>query len=254
MVPGYGIMLNNELTDFDAVPGGANEVGPGKRPRSSMTPTLVLKDGQPFMALGSPGGATIINSVAQVILNVIEHKQPIQEAITTPRIYSGFYPDVQWEAGIDQDVILQLMAKGHAFREQPGNIGNVQAVIYDYETGMMYGGADTTREGTVLGVDNVSFTVDQPAEATPVEKGPFSVKVNGYVYPFTAEQLVIEDGISYVQADKLLLGLGADPTQFAQVLVTINGKAFLPIKQVAEDLGYNVSWDGSDNVVSLDEN
>src|SRR5690606_2977248 len=66
MVPGYGIMLNNELTDFDAVPGGPNEVEPNKRPMSSMTPTIVFKDDKPFMTVGSPGGATIIASVAQV--------------------------------------------------------------------------------------------------------------------------------------------------------------------------------------------
>ncbi|NAP01045.1 gamma-glutamyltransferase, partial [Halomonas sp. MG34] len=70
MVPGYGIMLNNELTDFDAIPGGANEVQPNKRPLSSMTPSIVLQDGEPYMTVGSPGGATIITSVTQTLVNV----------------------------------------------------------------------------------------------------------------------------------------------------------------------------------------
>jgi len=150
MVPGYGFMLNNEMTDFDATPGGVNQVEPGKRPRSSMSPTLLLKDGKPFMAVGSPGGPTIIASVAQTIINVIDHKLSIQQAIEAPRIYSSTYPKVRWESGIGQDVILDLLGRGHQFDEEPQNIGNVQAVIFDYITGKMYGGADNTREGTVL--------------------------------------------------------------------------------------------------------
>ena len=81
MVPDYGFMLNNEMTDFDATPGGVNQVEPGKRPRSSMSPTFVLKDGNPFMAIGSPGGATIIASVSETIMNVLDHQMRIQDAI-----------------------------------------------------------------------------------------------------------------------------------------------------------------------------
>ena len=87
MVPDYGFMLNNEMTDFDATPGGVNQVEPRKRPRSSMSPTFVLKDGNPFMAIGSPGGATIIASVSETIMNVLDHQMRIQDAIYAPRIY-----------------------------------------------------------------------------------------------------------------------------------------------------------------------
>ena len=252
MVPGYGFMLNNELTDFDATPGGVNEVEAGKRPRSSMTPTIVLKDGKPFMAVGSPGGSTIIASVSQTILNVIEHNMPIQEAILAPRIFSSSYPNVTWEAGIDQDVVLKLMSMGHAFAEKPSNIGNVQAVIYDLETGKMYGGADNTREGTVLGVDKVTYTTTKPEEAEDTATAPFALKVNGHAYPYTPEQLKVDKGIAYVQADKLLLGLTGKTEGFKQDEVLLDGKAFLPVKKVAEALGYTATWDEK-GIMSLEK-
>ncbi|HZG79728.1 MAG TPA: gamma-glutamyltransferase, partial [Brevibacillus sp.] len=233
--------------------GGANEVEPGKRPRSSMTPTIVLKDGKPFMAVGSPGGSTIIASVSQTILNVIEHGMPIQEAILSPRIFSSSYPNVSWEAGIDQDVVLALMAKGHVFAEQPGNIGNVQAVIYDFETGKMYGGADDTREGTVLGVDAVSYKSSKPEAARLETNSPFTLKVNGHTYPYTAEQKALRKGIAYIQADKLLLGLNGGAQAFKSDAVQIDGKEFLPVKKVAEKLGYSVSWDAKERTIHLEK-
>ncbi|MCK9910631.1 gamma-glutamyltransferase family protein, partial [Microbacteriaceae bacterium K1510] len=187
MVPGYGFMLNNVLTDFDAEPGGVNQVEPGKRPRSSMSPTIILKDGKPFMAVGSSGGPTIIASVAQTILNVIDHKLPIQQAITVPNIFSSAYPEIEWEAGIDQDVMLRLIAKGHRLVNRPDWIGNVQAVIFDPKTGKMYGGADNSREGTVLGVDTVSFIAPKPEAMKAPEKGAFTVTSNGYAFPFSAD-------------------------------------------------------------------
>ncbi|GAX91089.1 gamma-glutamyltransferase [Effusibacillus lacus] len=254
MVPGYGFMLNNEMTDFDATPGGVNQVEPGKRPRSSMSPTMILKDGKPFMAVGSPGGPTIITSVAQTILNVIDHKLPIQEAILAPRIYSSTYPNVRWEAGIEQDVILQLMAKGHVFDEKPENIGNVQAVIFDYENGIIYGGADDTREGTVLGVDRVSFRMLQPQSAPQREKGPFNLQVNGAQYPYYADQKVLKEGTSYILADKLMLGLGAaNQEEFKPYIVEMDGKSYLPVRKVAEMLGYKVSWSHADSTVLLEK-
>ncbi len=253
MVPGYGFMLNNEMTDFDATPGGVNQVEPGKRPRSSMSPTLVIKDGQPFMALGSPGGPTIITSVAQTIMNVIDHDLNIQDAILTPRIYSSNYPDVRWESGIDQDVILELLGKGHRFEATPQNIGNVQAVMYDFETGKMYGGADNTREGTVLGVDVVKIVMDKPKATESVGKGAYTLKVNGLAYPFMASQLHIQNGMSYVEAGKLLLGLGAEAKELAVVPILVNGVEFLPVRVVAEGLGYKVSWNNEDRAVLLEK-
>lgn len=243
MVPGYGFMLNNEMTDFDAQPGGVNQVEPGKRPRSSMSPTMILKDGKPIMAIGSSGGPTIMASVAQTILNVIDHKLPIQQAITTPNIFSSSYPKIDWETGIGQDVILQLMAKGHRFVDTPDWIGNVQAVIFDAETGKMYGGADNSREGTVKGVDAVSFVAPKPEPMRAPEKGAFSVTLDGYAFPFAVDQLLLRKGVSYVQADKLLLALNGKAADFQKEYTSINGKTYLPVAKVARALGYQVSWD-----------
>ncbi|MGG0381465.1 gamma-glutamyltransferase [Priestia filamentosa] len=252
MVPGYGFMLNNEMTDFDATPGGVNQVEPKKRPRSSIAPTIVLKDDQPFMAIGSPGGPTIIASVSQTIMNVIDHKMPIQEAILTSRIYTSGYPTVRWEAGIDQNTRLELVAKGNGFEEKPENIGNVQAVIYDYETGQMYGGADNTREGMVLGVDRVSYKSKQPKEIKEAKKGPFTFKVNGHTYPYYANQMKIINGQPYIQSDKLLLGLGIIEKEELK-FYKAKKNSYLSVIKTAEALGYKVDWDKKEKIVLLEK-
>ena len=100
---GTGVLLNNELDDFTAKPGTANAYGlvgfdanlpgPSKRPLSSMTPTIVLKDGKPFLITGSPGGSRIITAVLQVIINVIDFHMPIAEAVSAPRLHNQWQPD-----------------------------------------------------------------------------------------------------------------------------------------------------------------
>ena len=129
VVPGFGFLLNNEMTDFDFRPGGPNSVAPEKRPRSSMTPTLVLRDEQPFLALGSPGGPTITTTVMQVLLNVLEHGMSLDDAVRAPRVYSSDYPNVMWEEGVSQGVRADLTARGHQMSPTSGRIGNVQAVL-----------------------------------------------------------------------------------------------------------------------------
>ncbi|GED70769.1 gamma-glutamyltranspeptidase [Brevibacillus reuszeri] len=172
MVPGYGFLLGNHGVAFQTEAGSVNQIEPGKRGLSSMSPTFVLKDNEPFMALGSPGATTIIASVAQVILGVIDFGLPIQQAILAPRVYSSTYPRVEWEYGIEPDVLRALVAKGHAFEATPQPyIGDVHAVLYDAATKSMYGGTDDTREGTVLGVDGVRFTISKPPEQPQMEKG-----------------------------------------------------------------------------------
>ncbi|MFC4075494.1 gamma-glutamyltransferase [Salinithrix halophila] len=152
MVPGYGIMLNNQLTDFDAVPGGPNEVQPGKRPMSSMSPTLLFKDGKPVMVVGSPGGPTIIASVAQTILNTVEYDQSLKEAIEEPRIYNSHTSRIRWEPGIPDTVRTNLQSKGHRFESSPRYIGNVNAIWIDRRTGLYHGAGDSTRESTAIGL------------------------------------------------------------------------------------------------------
>ncbi|ARI76012.1 gamma-glutamyltransferase [Halobacillus mangrovi] len=155
MVPEYGFMLNNELTDFDAVPGGPNEVQPNKRPMSSMSPTIVFEDGEPFMTVGSPGGPTIITSVLQTIINVIDYDLELKDAIEEPRIYSSSYPQIRWEEGVPASARETLEEWGHEWRNSPGELGNVQAIrILDH--GGYLGAADSSREGTAIGVDKTA--------------------------------------------------------------------------------------------------
>ena len=161
-------VLNNELTDFNFSPRagtdppgdldfdpGANDVVPFKRPRSSMSPSILFKGDKPFAAYGSPGGSTIINSVFQITLNLIDHGLAIQEAIDAPRISSTTSnptgASISREAGFSDDVIQELEDLGHAFRN-PSSIGSVQAIVIDLQTGKQYGGADQRREGTVIGL------------------------------------------------------------------------------------------------------
>src|SRR5215813_12488311 len=125
---GTGILLNNELDDFAAKPGApnayglvggdANAPGPGKRPLSSMTPTIVLKDGKPFLVTGTPGGSRIITTVLQVIVNVIDRKLSIADAIAEPRVHHQWWPDeVVVERGFSPDLIGALKARGHTVVE-----------------------------------------------------------------------------------------------------------------------------------------
>ena len=160
-IDGTGIILNNEMDDFTASSGKpnffglvgkeANSIQPGKRPLSSMTPTIVLKEGKPFMALGSPGGPRIITSVLQTILNVVDFNMDIQEAVSVSRIHHQWKPDLLYvEGDIPLDVLANLAAKGH--RIQLGGVGaTVEAIFYDAETGFIYGGADPRNEGVAVG-------------------------------------------------------------------------------------------------------
>ena len=173
-VPGYGFLLNNELTDFNFLPGadasggnpGANDIAPGKRPRSSMAPTLLFKDGKPVAAYGSPGGAAIINSVLNVTLNLIDHGMTMPQAIAAPRLsVTHATGRVSCEGNQDfmqphfslatQDALRRL---GHVGLDEPGTegcketIGSVQGVVIDLATGEHRGAADLRREGTVIQV------------------------------------------------------------------------------------------------------
>jgi len=150
MVPGYGFMLNNEMTDFDFIPGGANQAEANKRPRSSMAPTIVFKDGSPAFTVGSPGGSTIIATVLEVIVNMIDHGMSVQEAIDAPRFFSSSYPIVSWEEGIPESTILKLESMGHRFDSSPQVQGSVQSIVINH--GVLEGGADLRREGTVVSV------------------------------------------------------------------------------------------------------
>lgn len=152
-VPDHGFMLNNELTDFDANPGGINEVEPEKRPVSCKSPTILFKDGEPVLTLGSPGGPTIIASVFQTIVNVIDFGMDLKDAVEEPRIFAATGPLVEWEPGISMDAKGELESRGYEFGDNPSRIGNVQAIQIDKKAGKLYGAADSSREGKAVGLE-----------------------------------------------------------------------------------------------------
>jgi gamma-glutamyltranspeptidase/glutathione hydrolase len=153
VVPGAGFLLNNEMGDFNAGPGLTDERGligtapnlaqPGKRMLSSMTPTILAKDGELFMVTGSPGGRTIINTVLQTILNVVDHKMNAQAAVDAGRIHHQWLPDrIQYERqGFSPDTLNILKWLGHDLREIEEQ-GVAQVIVVNREDRMLEGGLD----------------------------------------------------------------------------------------------------------------
>ena len=146
VVPGRGFLLNNELTDFNAAPGTANSVQPGKRPRSSMAPTIVLADGKPFMALGSPGGSTIITTVLQSIMNVIDFGMSPEEAIAAPRMSQQAGTNTAAEPGFTGELMSGLSELGHTFSES-NEIGAATLIMFN-DDGSMTAVAEPVRRGS----------------------------------------------------------------------------------------------------------
>jgi len=151
VVPGTGIIMNDEMDDFVPTPGSANSVQPGKRPLSSISPTLVLDpQGRSFMVLGSPGATRIFPTVAQVISNVIDFGMPMQEAILAPRLFQMASGALNMEGRYSINAYEALKKMGHTVTvrgDWDAYFGGVHAVLYDYKAGMLYGGADPRRDG-----------------------------------------------------------------------------------------------------------
>ena len=158
-----GFFLNNEMDDFSAKPGEpnmfgliggeANSIAPGKRMLSSMTPTLVEKDGEFWMTVGTPGGSTIITSVLQTILNVYEHGMTMQEAVNAPRFHHQWLPDVVLfePESFDQSVLEQLKSMGYVTDENNSPvIGKVDGILI-LPDGRLEGGADKRGDDTSVG-------------------------------------------------------------------------------------------------------
>jgi gamma-glutamyltranspeptidase / glutathione hydrolase len=165
VVPGAGFLLNNEMGDFNAGPGLTNREGlvgtppnlaaPGKRMLSSMTPTILARNGKVFLVIGSPGGRTIINTVLLVILNVVDFGMNVQEAIDAPRFHHQWLPDlIRYERyGLSPDTVAVLKARGHALSEGSGQ-GVAEGIVFDAQSGLLEGGTDHR-------------ATDGAAEATP---------------------------------------------------------------------------------------
>ena len=153
MIPGTGMLINNEMDDFSSKPGTpngygllgseANAIEGNKRPLSSMTPTIIFKDQKPYMVFGSPGGSRIITTVLQVALNVMEHEMNIAQAVHSPRIHHQWLPEVLMiEKGFGSDTEKLLKSKG--YRLYPSStMGSVQAIVK--EGNYFYGSADPRR-------------------------------------------------------------------------------------------------------------
>jgi gamma-glutamyltranspeptidase/glutathione hydrolase len=161
---GTGILLNNEMADFNMKPGYTDDKGligtkpnliePHKRMLSSMTPTLILKDGKVIMITGSPGGRTIINTVLNVIINAIDYDMPIQTAVDAPRMDHEWMPDLLnlERKGIPKELIESLKAMGHKIRESSRwRQGDAHSIFIDPKTGFYYGAADRRSNGSAIG-------------------------------------------------------------------------------------------------------
>ncbi len=158
-VPGLGFLLNDNMDNFAAQPGKTNQYGliqgevnaiqPGRRPVSSMTPTLILRDGKPYLIAGTPGGPTILNSVLQAVVNVIDFGMNVQDAISVPRFHHQWYPDrLIMEPGFSPDTIALLKARGHKV-EVRGSNNDMNAILID--GGWIQGAVDPRREGKAAG-------------------------------------------------------------------------------------------------------
>lgn len=163
VVEGGGYLLNNEMGDFNAVPGVTdangligtppNLIRPGKRPLSSMTPTIVAFDGQPLFAVGSPGGKTIINTVLQLVLNIIDHDYNIAESVEAPRIHHQWLPDVTSAEpnALSADTMRLYEAMGHSLMSR-GSQGAAMGVYHDRGAGLFLGASDSRRgDGAAVG-------------------------------------------------------------------------------------------------------
>jgi len=162
-VPGTGIVLNNEMDDFAKAPYepntyglidtlGRNAIAPYKRPLSSMTPTIVVKDGRTVFVTGSPGGPRIISTVLLTLVNTIDYGMDVQQAVSAPRVHHQWVPDVlDVEAAVPADVVDALRARGHEVEVSDWDWSVAEAIAINPETGWHTGGSDPRSQGLALG-------------------------------------------------------------------------------------------------------
>jgi gamma-glutamyltranspeptidase / glutathione hydrolase len=158
---GLGFLLNDEMDDFTSkagvpnvyglIQGPANAIGPGKRPLSAMTPTIVLKDGKLFLVLGSPGGPTIITTVAHLLIGMVDYGMDIQEAVNAPRYHNQWLPDeILVEKGFSPDTLHLLENMGHKLH-QDTEWGDAECIAIDLKTGERLGASDGRNNGRPVG-------------------------------------------------------------------------------------------------------
>ncbi len=150
---GTGVILNDEMDDFTIDAKSVNAPEPGKRPLSSMAPTIVLKDGAPFVTIGTPGATRIITTISNLIVNLIDFKMDLQPAIVYPRFHNTNSSATSIEARISQDIVKGLETRGHKFeikKELDLFFGGAQGVMFAPD-GKLHGGADPRRDGVAVG-------------------------------------------------------------------------------------------------------
>lgn len=159
---GLGFLMNDEMDDFASKPGvpnmfglvqgPANAIGPGKRPLSSMAPTIVLKDGRLFLVLGSPGGARIISTVANILMGVVDYGMDIQRAVNSPRFHNQWLPEAsEVEPGFSPDTLALLRRMGHEIVESKDYWSDGECVAIDSKTGERLGASDGRNNGKPVG-------------------------------------------------------------------------------------------------------
>ena len=163
IVPGTGMLLNDCMALFDPHPGRPNSVGPGKRMVSSMSPTIVFKDGAPWFALGTPGGTRIFAAVLQAILNVVDHGMSLQEAVEAPRVWTQG-EEVEVEQGVPEEVRQALESKGHQVKVVTRVAGGMNGILFDREQGRVHGAACWRGDGVPLGISGGPASMDRLAE------------------------------------------------------------------------------------------
>lgn len=155
LVPEYGFLLNDEMDDFSTNPKSVNAPEPGKRPLSSMSPTIVLDPkGKPYMSVGAAGATRIFTSIAQIIMNTVDHGMTMGEAIQAPRVHNQLSGNkagkLMTEKHIDESLINWMTLRGHEIQRDT-HVGTAQGILFDKDKGIINGGADFRRLGVPVG-------------------------------------------------------------------------------------------------------
>jgi gamma-glutamyltranspeptidase/glutathione hydrolase len=155
VITGTGILMNNGMKRFNPLSGYATSIGPGKRPLSYQSPIVALRDGEPFMSLGAPGGSRIPTTLVQVIINVLDHNMKIQEAIDAPKFHCENREPIFLETAIpfEESVLIGLKRMGHDIGSPwpETRMASPNGIIVDHKTGRLHGGVDSRRPGLAAG-------------------------------------------------------------------------------------------------------
>lgn len=165
-VPGTGMLLNNCMHLMDPTPGRTNSIAPGKRILSSMSPTLLLRDGKPFIAIGTPGGVRIFGSVMQAISNVIDHGMTLQEAVEAPRMWDrGLALELETGFTGGSELQAELERRGHTVERVFKVAGGMNGIMVQPDTGLMEGVACWRADGAPMGYSGGEARMDATDDA-----------------------------------------------------------------------------------------